>query len=779
MPWRQTVERAKGCASLTEPDPADLLLLRADLKSIERALAQRRPGYEWGAELDGQLEEVGSRIREIIARRPLRTNLPATLGSFFGREHELQEIVALLQDYRLVTLVGPGGIGKTRTAMEVAGQFVDRLPDGVWFVELATLSSGEHIAPAIAQTFGIELPSQGDPIEQLARAARNFDTLLVLDNCEHLIEPVTRVAGAMFRLSRNLRLIATSRQSSGLSCERTYRLSPLDSDNAVALFADRARAANHQFRLNNDNREIVKDITERLDGLPLAIELAGALSRTIAPAQLSEQLADRLSVLTRDVGDAVARQRTLRGLLDWSYDLLQEPEKLFFRRLAVFAGSFLIEDAAAVANAEKLKSGDATRLLTSLVDKSLVVAEPHDSAVRYRMLESTRLYALEKLREAGEYETCVQRLLIRLRELFDGARSRLHQTGRRSELIDALAFKVTDVRVALDWASVNDVKGGAQLLGTIGFAWRGLGLDGEGLARIDKFLDALADEEPFQCASLLTAAARLRGNVGEHLRARDDAERAVVFARKCSDVATLADALREYANDSAAVQRFDEAETALREAEALPGIPSGLRMELLEARAFVTQQIGGDLDAAAEAYEKLVTYYGTLGDDSAPYRNALNLAEVEHARGRTQRAVELLREVLPAILSGRDRRRAVMAQANLAGYLASLRDVSGASEAARAAIKLYPPADAETPYVAMAFEHLALALALSGDVERAAVLEGFADAALRRAGYEREFTERKTYAELNGLLTEQLSVDSLARRTAEGAALSPDAAVAL
>jgi tetratricopeptide (TPR) repeat protein len=296
--------------------------------------------------------------------------------------------------------------------------------------------------------------------------------------------------------------------------------------------------------------------------------------------------------------------------------------------------------------------------------------------------------------------------------------------------------------------------------------------------RLEASLAALPADDPHLLARLAIRVAWLAWNCGQRTRAFEAATQAVVFARTCGDAPTLATALKEVCFCAAALRKFDEAEAALREADSIPGMPAAVRQTLVEARAVLSLQ-QGDPAAAARAQEQIRKERRALGNVGNELLVTLNLADGEHALGQTQRAVELVREVLPALRARKNRNALIQGLTNLAGYLVALHDLPSACAMAREAIAELAPREPESALVAIPIEHLALALARAGDSSRAAALAGYADAALRRAGFEREFTEQTTHGDLTALLRERLAPDDLARQLAEGAALTPQAAVAL
>jgi predicted ATPase/class 3 adenylate cyclase len=716
------------------------------------------------------LIEAFPALRSLDARP---NNLPAPLTSFIGREAEVEEISALLAQGRLVTLVGAGGIGKTRTSLQVAANLLDGTADGAHFVEFAPISSGEYIPTTVAQALGLTLAADGDRVANLVRELKDKRALLVFDNCEHLVEEIARVVSALVRDCPHVKLLASSRQALGIAGEVTYRLASLSLPAATALFVERARAVDRQFALTDENAPDVAEICRRLDGIALAIELAAARIRVLSPRQLRERLDERFRVLTGGSRDVLPRQKTLRALIDWSHDLLDERERILFRRLGIFVNGFTLEAAAAVASGDALDELDVFDALASLVDKSLVLAEPAGNELRYRLLESTRVYAREKLAAAGELGALETRHLGYWRDFFAGAKAR-----EAVDLHDLLATELEDVRAALDRAAEGLASvAGAELLDAIWATWGIIGLYSEGTARIQSLLALIGAQEFGLRARLSNALSVLAANSGRTAQAFEFVVQAVADARASGDPATLALVLASFSWNASRLGRFDEALAAVAEAEAIPGVPARMRLRVLEAKALVSGN-AGDLASAAEALEQLRAEHRALGNLASELAMSVNLAEAEHERGRTERAIALSREALPRFRVERDRNGLVQMLGNLAGYCVSVGDLPGAGAAAREAIAEFSQREPGATFVSIAIEHLALALALGGDISRAAALAGYADRALQRQGYVREFTERTTYERLAALLRDRLAPEQLHARLAEGAALAPEAAIA-
>ncbi len=354
----------------------------------------------------------------------LPNNLPGQLSAFVGREPELIQVRSLVASSRLVTLTGSGGCGKTRLALQVAAEVLGTARDGVWFVELAALTDAEQIPEAVAAVLGLADQGGQQPLpESLIEALREQDTLILLDNCEHVIDGAAKFCGQLVRECPRLRILATSREPLGIDGEHVYRVPSLSlppgeaesvdaiaASDAAALFLDRARAQDPGFVLHDASARLVASVCRRLDGIPLALELAAARLSSMSLQQISDRLDQRFRLLTGGSRNAMPRQQTLQAAVDWSFGLLNEPERDVLRRLSVFAGGFELEAAEMICAADSVDPFDVLDLLGALVSKSLVLAERTPDSVRYRMLETIRQYAAQELlRSGGEDEVAASR----------------------------------------------------------------------------------------------------------------------------------------------------------------------------------------------------------------------------------------------------------------------------------------------------------------------------------------------------------------------------------
>jgi len=392
-------------------------------------------------------------------------NLPASLTSFVGRERELSEVKRMLAMTRLLTLTGPGGSGKTRLALEVAADLIGVYPDGVWLVDLAPLSEPGLLVQEVAGVLGV-LERPGEALfDTLVDALQSRQVLIVLDNCEHLVDTVARLTEGLLRSCPDLRLLATSREALGVSSEVTLPVPPLslpepgrvatveelEGYGSARLFLERALYRPSAFALTPENAGAVAEVCRQLEGIPLPIELAAARVGVLAVEQISERLSDSLDLLAGGGRTLTSRQRTLRGSLDWSHALLDEPEQKLFRRLAVFAGGWSLEAAETVCSEDGLERGDVLNLLGELVDKSLVmVGATANGATRYRMLEPIRQYAREKLEECAEADAARGRHAAFFLDVAEEAEPEL--AGPRSgPWVELLKEEHDNLRAALSW----------------------------------------------------------------------------------------------------------------------------------------------------------------------------------------------------------------------------------------------------------------------------------------------------------------------------------------
>lgn len=554
-----------------EPDPQTVALYRALLRD------ERPAGGPAGA--------ASTRPAPPAAFPPRpggpRHNLPVALTSFIGRGRELREVTGLLDRHRLVTLTGAGGAGKTRLAIEAASAHADACPDGVWLVELAGLDEAALVPAEVASALGLTLRSRRSALEGLGAQLAGWDALLVLDNCEHLVTACAVLAEHLLGTGPRLRVLATSREPLRVGGEVTWRVpslvlpdrahrrdpAELMAYESVRLFCERAADVAPGFALDADNAEAVTDICLRLDGMPLALELAAARVGALSPAQIADRLTDSLAVLTAGSRTALDRQQTLRATLRWSHDLLTDDERRLFRRLAVFAGSFPLEGAEAVAAGDGIDARDVADLLGRLVDKSLVVTDEERGGYRYRLLETMRQYANELLAEAGEAPALRARHFTYNLNLAAAADPEGAAAGS-SGALDRLEVDHDNLRAALGWALGAEPQRALELAVRMWPMWMAAGHFQEGRRWLEAALTA-APEPTAVRAEALRAACGLEIRLG----ATGDlgalgVERVAIF-RALGDRRSVAHALDEAGVYEYMVSRNHEAQRRFAESRLL------------------------------------------------------------------------------------------------------------------------------------------------------------------------------------------------------------------
>jgi predicted ATPase/class 3 adenylate cyclase/DNA-binding NarL/FixJ family response regulator len=471
------------------------------------------------------------------------TRLPAQLTNFIGRDAQIKDVRQILADNRLVTLTGAGGVGKTRLAVQVVAQLAGEFGDGVGYVDLAPINDPELVPLTVARALGLPDQPGRSTMDTLLRFVRDRELLVVLDNCEHLLDACAELVAALLGGVARLKLLATSREAIGVAGEVSWRVPSLSlAGEAIDLFTDRARHARPDFTLTDETAAAVGEICVRLDGVPLAIELAAARVRALSLAEILDSLHDRFRLLTGGARTAVRRQQTLRASVDWSHALLTEPERVLFRRLAAFMGGFDFDAAQAVAGSGEVERYQVLDQLTLLVDKSLVVADDTGERTRYRLLETVRQYALEKLGESGEADA------VRTRH-------RDHYTSTAA-LLDAPAgsdyerrleqanIEIDNLRAAYGWSRENsDIELALALASSLQPLWQARGRIREGRTWFDTALADLDVQRPEVAASVRARALADEAMLDTWAGAAastDQAEQALAIAREVDDPALLA-----------------------------------------------------------------------------------------------------------------------------------------------------------------------------------------------------------------------------------------------
>ncbi len=560
----------------------------------------------------------------------LPNNLPIQLTSFIGREREIGEVTRLLATTRLLTLTGTGGVGKTRLAYQIAAEMVEDFGDGAWLVGLASLADPSLVAKAVASTLGVyEQP--GRPLTAtLADYLRAKSLLLLLDNCEHLLAATAQLADTLLRSCANVRILATSRERLGIAGELTYRVPSLSLPDptrlpslehllqyeTVRLFAARAAFSESGFEVTRSNAAAVTEVCNRLDGIPLAIELAAARVNVLAVDQIASRLDDRFTLLTGGSRTALLRHQTLRGTMDWSYELLAERERALLRRLSVFASGWTLEAAEAICAGKDVAAEDVLGLLTRLVDKSLVVVETRHGESRYQLLETVRQYARDRLEDAAEATAVRDGHLLWYMQFAERADPGLRGPHQRVWL-ERLESDHANLRTALQWS--KSAAGGAEaemrLAAALWWFWYARCHWSEGRSWLEDALSRRLGAPPSAVAKAARGAVILTWRLGDYSRAARLAEESLTCARDAGVGEEIAFSLLNLGLVALYQHDYRRATTLTEDALALcreQGSAWNTSMALAQLGAIVRTL--GDYGKAAALYEESLALSKEAGD---------------------------------------------------------------------------------------------------------------------------------------------------------------------
>ena len=737
-----------------------------------------------------KIEDIPAEFPPLRSLDALPNNLPIQRTTFIGRDQDVAAVKELVSRHRLLTLVGSGGVGKTRVAMQVAADLLDHYPDGVWFADFAPITDPELVSSVIAQVLGISQQEGKRVDESIPPWLKRKKLLLILDNCEHVLEPVAAIAAAIIGTAPDVRIVNTSRQVLDISGEEVFRVPSLDVPHsiadltpaavaqfgAVALFVDRARSVDKSFTLTDDTAPIVADICRRLDGIPLAIELAAARVKVLSIPNLAQRLNERFRILTGGGRDVLPRQKTLSALIDWSYDLLTPQEQTLFIRVAIFGGGFGLDAATKVCAGEGLDEIDVLDLLSSLTDKSLVVADTGGEQERYHLLESTRAYALEKIEATGERDRLA-------RSHADYFRNRAQAADESYGMGSTLAWfadvelELDNYRAALEWTLTrgNDPAVGGAIAGALQSLWHRGGLLSEGRYWMGLALERLDEKEhPRISARLLRAL----GTLSSAKASCEASQRAIELYQSAGDDlggararVTLGFGLFQMGLVDEASRESARALTTLRER----GNKGDVAMCLIvQANAVSTQ---GNIALGRDLYNQGLAVRKSCGDDLGSAIVLGNLAELVFADGHPDEALRLVREALEFhSRRGVDTFNLAMYTSNSAAYRIALGDLEGACISVLDALK-YARQSQDKYMIAVVLQHTALVMALREYFPNAARLCGYADAQLKELGVGREPTEKWGHDKLMAILREKLNETEIEKLEAEGAAWLEEQAV--
>lgn len=656
--------------------------------------------------------DMPSRFPPLRSLDALPNNLPVQLTSFIGREQEMHEVKRLLSQARLVTLLGSGGAGKTRLAVQVAADLLEAYPDGVWLVELAPITEPALVAQTVASTLGLREPARAAS-EAVVDFLRSKSLLLILDNCEHVLSASADLSAQILRQCPSVRILATTRETLAVPGEITFRVPSLtlpepqqtpspenvNQYTAISLFVERAMLVHPAFQVTESNVRAIAEVCRRLDGIPLAIELAAARVKVLSVEQIAARLEDRFRLLTGGTRTSLPHHQTLRAAMDWSYDLLPEDERALFRRLAVFAGSFSLEAAERVCAGEGLAEDAVLDLLARLVDKSLVLTEDTTAGdIRYQQLETVRQYALNRLVESGETEAVRGRHRDFFLELAEQAEVHLRGPEQKTWL-DRLETEHDNFRAALEWskADAEGVEAGLRLAGALWWFWEVRGYWIEAREWLKDVLARAGDSASEAHAKALNAAGSLALRQADLKEASALGRRALDLSRRLGDkrgtasclvilgiyACTLADYKQAEAlgTESLSLSRelgdnwgtawaksilglvareerdYAKATTLLEE-----GLAASRAMGHEWSIAITTLDLGliardqGNLARAAALFEEAIAIFRQLGDKSYGAYTQLNLGTIASAMGDFERAGSLYREALAVRKDLGDRR---------------------------------------------------------------------------------------------------------------------------
>jgi predicted ATPase/class 3 adenylate cyclase len=735
---------------------------------------------------------LDARFPPLRSLSTLPNNLPLPMTSFIGRDRELAETRRLLGTTRLVTFTGTGGAGKTRLATQLGAELLHDYANGVWFIDLAPLTDPNQVAPTILLALGIQAQASQSAVSALLTQLEPRQLLLILDNCEHLVEECARVADALLRGCPNVRILATSREVLGVAGEVSWRIPslPVPSDResvsgeqaikfeAVRLFVDRAMAVSPSFALSDHNALAVAQIARRLDGIPLAIELAASRVRVLSVEQISARLDDCFRLLTGGNRLALPRQQTFRALIDWSYDLLPEPERIVLGRLATFSGSFDLEAAEAVCSGPAISAMDVLDLLIQLVEKSLVLAEGSDDEARYRLLESIRRYGTEKLIANGEQVESQRRHAAYYVDFAEAAEPRL-PTSERARWLKRLDGDYDNVRAVLTSSGDGiDRDTGLRLVGALTWYWLFRGRLADGSTWFARLLDGGPADRTPALGKALAGAATLDGLQGQGDLAHARLEQSVAVCREVGDRRGLARALvllSAFAETSAEAPGHA---SAIDEGMALfRAIGNEADLALTLRLSGVLAFHRGDHPVARARQEAALALYRDLGDRWFTAQTLNSLGDIARTEGDTARATVLYQEALALSREARLGGMVPSLLQNLAHLACRGGDTAGAGRLYKEGLALFRD-QGDSRGVAECLGGLAGVCASTLQLETAACLFGATEDLLLATGAVMWPHNRVDYDNDRADVQSRLGEEAFVRSWSAGQAMSQEQAIA-
>lgn len=722
-------------------------------------------------------------------------NLPRSRTRFVGRDRDVAAVRERLAEAPIVTLTGIGGTGKTRLALEVAAGALGDFTDGVWLVELAPLHDPGLVPRAVADALGTKEEAGRPLVDTLVDGLRPRALLLVLDNCEHLLDACAELADVLLEACPRLRILATSREPLRVGGESVWPVQPLEIPRlpatgawqgsiddlagleSVRLFVERARSVQPAFELSDENAEAVARICARLDGIPLAIELAAARVKGLPPGQLADRLDDRFRYLTGGHRTSLPRQRTLRAAIDWSYDLLDAPERALLARLSVFRGSFDLVAVETVCGGAPLEEARILDLVADLVLKSLVEIDEEAVPVRYRMLETVREYAAEKLVDRGEAPDHRSRHTAHYRALAEDAAGRL--TGsEQTTWLERLELDHDNLRAALAWSlGAGDAEGAVALGASLGRFWSMRGHYADGRAALDDALGVDGPVPPGLRAEALVWAGNLARNQGDLVPAFERLESGLALYRELDDGRGVVRALNGLAIAENVRGDMDAARRQWEESLSIARSIGDRRNEaaVLGNLGLLARQ-EKDLDRTRAMLQEALTVFREVGDLIGVGATLNNLGVDAFDRGDLDRARELYEESLALDRELGNRRGIAQSMGNLGLIAAARGDLEEARQRLEEALRICRETG-DRQSVAQHLISLAFVLHGEGRSETAARVLGAADAFLDRIGVSYDRGPDTGYGDTTARLKETLGEEGYRAAWTAGRSLPLGAAI--
>ena len=737
-------------------------------------------GYRFVSHVDEAESESVTLPSPVSMATDAPGNLPVELTALVGREAELAEAMAVLDRARLVTLVGPGGIGKTKLALAAARALAPRFAGGCWVLELGALADPALAPSALAACLKIEELKGRSLIDNLLASLRPRDLLLVIDGCEHVLAAAADLISEITRRCPGVRVLCTSQTPLGVEGEHVRRLEPFDvaslgaiagpddalNHDAVRLFAERAGAGDGRFALTEATLPSVIEICRILEGVPLALELAAARVPLLGLEPVRQRIGGRLALLGDDRRDTPQRHRTLRATIEWSHGLLPDRAQEILRRLSIFAGGFTLEAAQQVAAGAGIAEWDIVRGVGDLVLRSMLTNGPDLINPRHRMLEVMRAFALEALDEAGEHEVVARKHAEYFCQLAETADARWETRGDL-EWIFLLSPELENLRAALEWALGDSgaPRLGAQLAAASARFWFESSLLSEGRGWLSRALDRAPPD--LDVASLIRLKRGLADLCVDATAAAEAAEEALTLAEQQGDAENLGVCLRTLAAARYRTGDYTAAEALTQRAsEALSDAGHPRTFAQCFGDLCILRGVAGDYAEARRLNALAQTRLQALGDRRRAAICLQYAAEFEFAAGESLAAEALAGESVALFRTRGGRYHLGIGLGNLAAYRLARRDPAGAAEAAREALVIATEIEDRTGVV-ITLETIALALAQLGAVEDAALLHGFVEAAHARLGLARQETEQLTHDQLVAALSGLSNTPRLAEQGAQ------------